>query len=371
MNTKRPLRIAQITNLWESVPPQSKGGLEHMVHYLTEELVKQGHQVSLFATGDSKTSANLQAIWPKAISRDSYSHTIDQATGSLWAVSEAFSHADEFDVIHDHTYFVAAHLTPLINTPVISTIHNPISLEVEFVESFPKEYRYFFDTYQFSHSKELTRVVVSNYQKQQLHKHLSIESTVIHNGLPMDEWQTYSYEPGEYFAYLGYISGNKGVAEAIQAILQTDETLKIAGPIDEHDTASLEYFTEKVEPYIDDQQIQYLGGLDYKEKQTFLANAKGTLMPIQWDEPFGLVAIESLATGTPVIGMSRAALPEIIIEGKTGFLVSSVDEMVEKISKIGSIERKLCRQRVLDHFSAQSMAADYERLYYELSSQHS
>lgn len=358
--TKKPLRVAQITNLRESVPPKNKGGLEQMVHYLTEELLKLGHKVTVFGTADSQTSANLMPIWPKATSRDKHGTLMDEQTLAMWAVAEAYLHEDDFDIIHDHTLFVASHFAGVINTPVLSTHHNPISYN--FWKQFPSEYQHFFEEIQEKHFRHAHPVVVSNFQAKKLHR----PATVIHNGLPLTNWQNYSLETGDYLAFLGYISGNKGAAEAIRAALPTNEKLKVAGPIFKNDHASHEYFAQEIEPHLNKSNIEYIGPLEYKEKKEFLKNAKATLMPVQWDEPFGLVAIESLAVGTPVIASSRGALPEIIVNGESGFLVESVEELTTQIAEIDKIDRAACRRRYEENFTAEKMVKEYEKLYYKL-----
>ena len=368
MNNKK-LRIAEVTNLAESIPPKHKAGLEQMVYYLTEELVKCGHDVTLFATADSKTSANLYPLWPIGLSNDKDFPIRSPETFSVWAISETFLHADEFDIIHDHTYYTAGHFCQLIQTPVVSTIHHDIARDIySRNEIFKEPYRKYHQLFKM-HSNKLNRVVVSNFQRHELEKHLRQPATTIHNGIPLDIWSQYKETPGDYFAFLGYISGNKGVAEAIQAILKTDEKLIIAGPIDIHDERSREYFEKQIEPYIDGNQIEYIGPIGMDKKIEFLMNAKATLMPIQWDEPFGLVAIESLATGTPVIAWNRAAMPEIIEDSVSGFLVNSVEEMTNRIQDIEQINRRNCRQRVENNFSAKKMASEYESLFYKILNQ--
>ncbi|NTV30780.1 glycosyltransferase family 4 protein [candidate division WWE3 bacterium] len=364
MNKKR-LRIAQVTNLMESIPPKHKAGLEQMVYYLTEELIKRGHDVTVFGTADSKTSAKLYPLWPTGLSNDPQTAIRSPETFSVWAISEAFRHAEEFDVIHDHTYFIGSHFAKLINTPVVVTMHHPASFEADITNQFGPEYDPYVKIID-SHFADAHAVVVSNFQREMLNKLLGRKSTTIHNGISLAEWENYSTEPGNYFAFLGYLSGNKGAAEAIQAILKTKHKLRLAGPIDIHDHASKEYFKHNIEPYLDGDQIEWVGPLGHSEKQHFLQQAKATLMPIQWDEPFGLVAIESLACGTPVIAWDRAAMPEIIRDGQTGFLVHSIEELAKSLEKADSLSRQQCRQDFEQRFTAEKMALQYEEFYYNL-----
>ena len=362
----KPLKIAQVTNLYESVPPQNKGGLEQMVSYLTEELVSMGHDVTLFGTADSKTTANLVPLWPTAVSQDKPSQIREMSWYADLAVANVLEQADDFDIIHDHTYFVGSRYGHLTSTPILTTMHHPVSFETHLLNEFPPEYRDFAMRQDQHFLKETTTVTVSEFQRMELQKQLNRKGVVIHNGIPLSEWQDPNLDTGSYFAYLGYISGNKGVYEAIQATLSTEEILKIAGPIDDHDENSKKYFSQKVEPFIDEKQIQYVGGLNLKEKQEFLKNAKATLMPIQWDEPFGLVAIESLAMGTPVIAFNRGALPEIIENGVSGFLVNSVEEMTSRMHEVNLLSRHDARNKYEENFTARSMAIQYEEFYRSL-----
>ncbi len=359
----KKLRIAQVTNLQESVPPKGKNGLEQVVSDLTEELVKMGHEVTLFATSDSKTSATLVPIWPKALSRDSFKQTMDSQTFAMWSVSEAFIRHTDFDIIHSHAGgFMAGHFAGAIPTPVVSTIHNPVSYD--FLNQFPPEYLHYFETIQEKHFAHTYTVTVSQFQANILKR----PSTVITNGIPIENWNTYSAESGEYFAFLGYMTPDKGAAEAIQAILKTNEKLVIAGSLREDDPRGHTYFEERIKPYIDDKQIKFVGILKPEAKVEFYKKAKATLMPIQWDEPFGLVAIESMVCGTPVIAWNRAAMPEIIEDGVSGYLVNSVEEMTEKITQVDKLSRTKARERVEQHFTAEIMAKKYVALYEKILS---
>lgn len=356
----RKLRVAQVTNLQESVPPKGKNGLEQVVYDLTEELVKMGHDVTLFASADSKTSAKLVPIWPEAISRDKYGHLMDPQTFTTWSVSEAFIRHKEFDIIHSHAGgFVAGHFAGAISTPVVATIHNAVSYD--FLKQFPPEYLQYFENLEEKHRAYTHPVAVSRFQASTL-KH---PTHVIQNGIPLADFE-YLENPGEYFAFLGYLTPDKGCSEAIQAVLQSNEKLMIAGSTRDDDPRGIAYYKEKIEPFIDNVQIKSVGILTHDQKVDFFKKAKGTLMPIQWDEPFGLVAIESMACGTPVIAWDRAAMPEIIEHGVSGYLVTSIESMAGRIKEINKIPRINARKRVEDHFSAEKMAAKYVDFYLSL-----
>jgi len=341
-----------------------------MVYYLTEELVSMGHDVTLFGTADSKTSATLVPMWPKAISSDAASRIRDIGWYADLAVSQVLDHAHDFDIIHDHTYFVAGRYGHLVTTPVVTTMHHPVSFETGLIDDFPPEYRTYAQLQDQYHLQKITTVAVSKFQQNELKEKLARESHVVHNGIPTTEWQNPNVSaPGSYIAFLGYMSGNKGVAEAIKAVLQTDEILHIAGPIDSHDDKTQAYFDTQVKPFIDNRKIHYLGGIDRKEKLDFLRNAKAILMPIQWDEPFGLVAIESLAMGTPVIAYNRGALPEIIEDGVSGYLVTSIEHMAAKIKKVDQLLRSNSRMRYETMFTSRRMGERYVDIYKTLISQ--
>lgn len=361
----RKLRIAQVTSLQESVPPLNKNGLEQVVYYLTEELVKMGHDVTLFATADSKTSAKLVPIWPIAVSRDKLCQNLPGGTYAMWSVFRCASQASEFDIIHDHTRFHFPLLTNLIKTPVISTLHHPLSdiREQGFREIFPESYQSYLEANWNEKRVSVQSVGVSHSQMKKYQGACS----VIHNGVPLESFP-FSRSPGNHFTFLGYINQDKGASQAIQSILKTSEKLLIAGPIRENDRNSQNYFENEIKPFLGN-QIQYLGGLNFEEKIQLLKNSKAVLMPIQWDEPFGMVAIESMACGTPAIAWNRAAMPEIIENEKTGFLVNSIEEMADKINQIDKIDRPFVRQKTAEKFSSSLMARKYEEFYFKILNQ--
>ena len=257
------MKIAQVTNLFESVPPENQHGLERVVYDLTEELVKMGHEVTLFATADSQTSAKLVAMWPKAVGKDEYGKILDGSTYSMWSVSEAFIRQKEFDVIHDHTRFVAAHFAGAINTPVVTTIHHPVSKELDFPLQYPVEYQAYFKKITTRNLSHINPVVVSDFQAQIFNRGYGRMPTVIYNGLPLELWP-FCQTPQDYFAFLGYITPDKGAAEAIQAILPTGQKLKIAGPLDDREI-NQNYFLQRIKPYLNN-NIEYVGSLGFDQK---------------------------------------------------------------------------------------------------------
>jgi glycosyltransferase involved in cell wall biosynthesis len=354
----RKLKIAQVTNLQEAVPPINQHGLEQLVFDLTEELIDLGHEVTLFATADSKTRAKLVPIWPKATRHDPLSSKIDSQTFAIWSVAEAMIRHTDFDVIHSHAGYVFNQFAGAISTPVISTEHNPVSYD--FIDQFPTEYQKYFTEIEQKHFSKNHTVAISNFQASCFRRPV----TTIQNGIRLTNWPYSQNTQRSYLGFLGYITPDKGVSEAIQAVLPTKERLLIAGPLDTT-PKNQAYFDEKIKPFLSE-RIQYVGPLGFDEKKKFYSEAKAILMPIQWDEPFGLVALESLASGTPVIGWKRAALPEIITDGKTGFLTTSVSEMTQKISQLEKLTSLDCRQSAEEKFSATLMAKKYEEFYYSL-----
>lgn len=355
----KKLRIAQVTNLQQAVPPKHQNGLEQLVFDLTEELVELGHDVTLFATADSKTSAKLVPIWPHAVNNQGpYDQLLEKETFAIWSVAEALSRHQDFDIIHSHDGLVGKHFAGITPVPLVSTTHSPVSSN--FIDQFPPEYQQYFHEIEQKHFKKAHTVAVSENQA----RGFTYPVRVIHNGIRLSNWPNHSNEPGDYFAFLGYITQNKGVAEAIQAILPTNERLLIAGRLDSS-PKNQEYFKKSIEPFLSD-RIKFVGPLEFEEKQDFLLHAKALLMPIQWEEPFGLVAIEALATGTPVIGWDRGATREIIEDGISGYLVNSIPDLTLKINDVKKLDRNACRQRVESHFSATLMAKRYEEFYYSL-----
>lgn len=349
------MRIAMLTSLYESVPPLTKNGLEMMVSYLTEELVERGHQVSLFATADSKTKARLISVYPYAVSRDPKA-LWPAWVYELWNTAKCLEMSQEFDLIHSHNGNVIAQFLDLIKKPIVRTVHSPVR------KNLGTHYKKPYYPYMKSGLKKITkiyRVCISYYQKKQSKMPRTF---VVHNGLPLAQFE-FNNHPKDYFAYLGYLTYEKGAHLAIEVAKKTKSNLKIAGNFDPDSP----YFKTAVKPYLG-KKIQYLGPLRFKEKIQLLKNAQALLFPIQWNEPFGLVMIEALACGTPVIAFKRGAVPEIVKHGRTGFVVQNLKQMTSTLKKIKTIDRKRCRKYVEKYFSVERMTDQYERIYqYALS----
>jgi glycosyltransferase involved in cell wall biosynthesis len=335
------LRIAQVAPLFESVPPKLYGGTERVVSYLTEELVRQGHRVTLFASGDSRTSAKLVAICDRAL-RLEREPTAAVALHML-LIEAVFAHADAFDVIHCHTDSVHLSRARRCPVPVITTLHG--RLDVAGLEPLHREFA------------ELPLVSISNAQRTPL-PWASWAGTVYH-GLPLELHRPH-YDAGRYLVFLGRISPEKGLDRAITIAQRARLPLKIAAKID---SADREYFAAQIAPLLSSPGIEYLGEIDENAKARLLGDAVALLFPIDWPEPFGLAMIEAMACGTPVIAFSRGSVPEVVDPGVTGYIVSSIEEAVACVERARGLDRRECRRQFERRFGAARMAREYTSIY--------
>jgi glycosyltransferase involved in cell wall biosynthesis len=342
--TARPLRIAQVAPLYESVPPKLYGGTERIVSYLTEELIEQGHHVTLFASGDSRTSAELVAPCEQAIRLDD--NAPDAAALHVLMLEQLNQHAYDFDIIHFHTEHIQLPFARRQATPCLVTLHG--RLDVPGLAELYEEFR------------DVPVVSISNAQREPL-PGARWQATVYH-GLPAN-LHCCGLEPEGYLAFLGRIAPEKGVDRAIEIAQRAGVPLKIAAKVD---PADQEYFAREIEPRIDGTSVQLVGEINESQKTAFLGKARALLFPIDWPEPFGLVMIESMACGTPSIAFRRGSVPEVIDEGVTGFIVESIDDAVAAVGRTESLDRRRCRQVFENRFSAARMADDYYRIYQEL-----
>jgi glycosyltransferase involved in cell wall biosynthesis len=340
------MKIAQVSPLWESVPPKLYGGTERIVSYLTEELVRLGHDVTLFASGDSLTTAKLRAASPEALrlsngifNRDAPIVTLlEQALGAA---------ASEFDIIHSHLEFIGFPLARRCATPILSTMHGRLDLP-ELVPVF-REF------------SEMSLVSISNAQRGPL-PWCNWEATVYH-GLPTDLY-SFHPRPGKYLAFLGRIAPEKRPDHAIEIAKRLGMPLRIAAKVD---AADRNYFEAEIEPLLAHPLVEYLGEITDDEKNDFLGDAYAMLAPYDWPEPFGLVLIESLACGTPVLAYRRGSIPEVIDDGVTGFVGETLNDLVEAVERVGSLNRLHCRQAFESRFTVERMAQDYLAAYRQLS----
>jgi glycosyltransferase involved in cell wall biosynthesis len=338
------MRIAQVAPLFESVPPKYYGGTERVVSYLTEELVRQGHKVTLFASGDSVTKAQLVAVCRRSLRLDK--HCIDQLSHQVLMLEHVFQRAAEFDIAHFHVDYLHFPLSRREQLKHVTTLHG--RLDIPDLVPLYHEFR------------DMPVVSISNCQRDPL-PWANWQATVYH-GVPADTYQ-FRAEPGSYLAFLGRISPEKRVDRAIKIARQVEIPLKIAGKVDRVDK---DYFEGVIEPLLRDSLVEFVGEIGDGEKDEFLGHAYALLFPIDWPEPFGLVMIEAMACGTPVIAYRSGAVPEVMEEGHTGFIVEGVEDAVEAVRRVPELSRKRCREIFDQRFTTARMAQDYVHLYERL-----
>jgi glycosyltransferase involved in cell wall biosynthesis len=335
------MKIAQVSPIFERVPPAAYGGTERVVSYLTEELVKQGHDVTLFASGDSTTRAQLVSVTDKSIRLDPQRQ--DWLIYLMMMLDQVSELAAAFDVVHFHTDFVHFPIAKLLNTAHITTLHG----RLDFPELVPF----------YKHFSKMPLVSISNSQRAPLPDVLW--TGTVYHGLP-SEMYTFQPEAGDYFAFIGRISPEKGVDRAIDIALQCGVPLYIAAKVDHLDQA---YFNQQIKPLLEHSLIEYVGEIADREKHELLGHARALLFPIDWPEPFGLVLIEAFSCGTPVIAYRHGAVPEIMEDGVTGFIVTNQEQAVQAAQRIDIIDRKRCREVFDRRFSVERMAENYLALY--------
>jgi glycosyltransferase involved in cell wall biosynthesis len=335
------MRIAQVAPLYEAVPPRRYGGTERVVAYLTEALVERGHDVTLFASGDSVTRARLAPGCRQGLRLGG---TVADPVGlHLAMLLEVYERAREFDVIHCHTDYLGLPLARAAPTPTVLTLHGRLDIP----ELHPL-YRAF---------PEVALVSVSNAQRTPL-AHLSWAATV-HHGLPCNLYR-FRHAPGDYLVFLGRISPEKRPDAAIRVAVHAGRRLRIAAKVDPADRV---YFEQVIRPLLDHPLVEFLGEVDDRTKEELLGHALALLFPIDWPEPFGLVLVEALACGTPVIARRRGSVPEIVTDGRTGYLRETEDEMVAAVRAVASLSRAACREAFEQRFCVERMVAAYERVY--------
>ncbi len=349
----KKLKIAQLAPPWIEVPPKKYGGTELIVSYLSEELTKRGHDVTLFASGDSKTKSKLSYVFPKSLYEIKKSW--DDDFSSILHSLNCFNKSEDFDIIHNHFNYYGIAFSEIIKTPTVTTYHGNFK---EIIEK--KEVKY--DLLKFC--KNHPFISISDSQRPKNLK-LNFIGTV-YNGIDISKFK-FNDQPKNYLAWLGRITPKKGILDAIKIAKKSKLNLKIAAKIDKNHLPDVEFYNKKVKPLINGKEISFIGEIGgYKEKSDFLSNALALLNPIEWDEPFGLNMTESMACGTPVIAYNRGSVKEIIENNKTGFIVKNIDEAITAIKKINEINRKDCRDSVQEKFTKEIMVNNYEKLYYEL-----
>ncbi len=342
------MKIAQIAPIIERVPPKKYGGTERVVYALTQQLVARGHDVTLFASGDSATSAKLISIYPKSLREAKLKDIYGNNMYNLLHVGLAYSMHDQFDIIHDHCGMLSLPSSNLITTPVVSTLHGALSINNRRIFEILNK------PYYVSISKAQQRPAPN------LHY-----AGVVYNGLDMKDYP-FSEEREDYLLFVGRICEEKGTHYAVEAALALDKKLIMAAKVEPNDRG---YFEEMIEPNLSD-QIQWIGEVNEEERNKLMSKALCMLHPVTWREPFGLTLIEAQACGCPVIAFNRGSIPEVIKSGETGFIVEDLDEMLEAISKIDRIDRKKCRTYALENFNSEKMAVGYEDIYQKIIEEH-
>jgi glycosyltransferase involved in cell wall biosynthesis len=338
------MRIAQIAPLYESVPPQGYGGTERVVSYLTEKLVELGHDVTLFASGESETAARLVPGAPQALRLSRYHG--DPLIPHLVMLEQVFARPERFDVVHSHVDVLGLPIARRAGVPVVTTLHGRLDSE----ELVP-----LYDEY-----SDLPVVSISESQREPIPQAHWVGT--VHHGLPRDLYHFHA-EPGHYLAFIGRVSPEKRLDRAIEIALRARRTLKIAVKVDKADR---QYFRKEIEPLLNHPLLEWIGEVNDRAKDDFLGGAAALLFPIDWPEPFGLTMIESLACGTPVIAWQHGSVAEVLEHGVTGFLCDDIGAAVRAVGRLDRLSRPVCREAFDRRFTSDRMAQDYLAIYERL-----
>ncbi len=341
MSDDRPLRIGILGPISWRVPPRHYGGWELVTHHLTEGLVRRGHQVTLFASGDSQTAARLRSVVPRPLSEDDTLRQYARAYESLH-MAAAFEQAHEFDVLHNNAGSYAMCYAGLCPVPLVTTLHGSAA---------EPDSKLIYSRY-----KDQAYVSITDAERR-LMPELRYLATV-YNGIETAEFP-FSVAPGDYLLVLGRMSPDKGIHHAIEVARRTQTPLVLAGIVPPENEA---YFAAQIAPQLNG-RIRFVGAVDFQQKAGLYAGARALLHLITYDEAFGLTMTEAMACGCPVIGVRRGSVPEIVADGETGFIVDDVDGAVQAVGMLGTLDRASCRRRVEEHFSADRMVQGYEAVY--------
>lgn len=339
------MRIAQVAPLYESVPPWRYGGTERIVSYLTEELHRLGHDVTLYAAGNSRTGARLVQCCPQALRLDP--QCLDPLAVHFLMLEQVFRDSPRYDIVHYHVDYLHYPLSRRMDTAHVTTLHG--RLDIPQLRPLYEEYG------------DMPAVSISNAQRFPLP--MANWQGTVHHGLPEGLYRLHD-EPGSYLAFLGRVSPEKRLDRAVQIARRTGMRLRIAAKIDKADQ---NYFDQHLRPLLDHPLIEFIGEVGDQDKDAFLGHAAALLFPIDWPEPFGLAMIEALACGTPVIAYPHGSVPEIVEHGVTGFIVSNQDQAVSAVQRLSMLDRRQCRRSFERRFSAGRMAADYLTIYNRLT----
>lgn len=354
------MKIAHIAPPWLAIPPKNYGGTEVVIYNLVEEQVAQGHEVTLFAPSNTKTSAKLISFFPKPLNEEGIPwHGHLKAYYHLHKSVE-YVKQHKFDILHTHlsssSDMYIFPLTAPLSTPHVTTLHSRFPFDR--IQSWIGKA----DELYMEWAPSLPMVAISESAREEVSYPLDFVG-VVHHGLPMQQFLPSAKKRGDFFVWLGRFVAEKGTHLAIEAAKRAGVKIVLAGTIDRHQHESVSYFNDVIKPQIDNDQVKYVGPANMKEKIRLFSRAQGFLNPIEWEEPFGMVMIEAMALGCPVISFARGAAPEIVIHRKTGFLVQNVNEMVRFIPRITEIDRQVTRQHVERNFSVRVMSEKYLKIY--------
>jgi glycosyltransferase involved in cell wall biosynthesis len=338
------MKIAQVAPLYESVPPKGYGGTERVVSWLTEELVRLGHEVTLFASGDSMTTARLVACCPEALRL--CPDSVDPLAHHVVLLEKVLRAKDDFDLIHFHTDYLHFPVSSRERYTHVTTLHGRLDIP----DLAPLYGMY----------SDMPVISISDAQRDPL-PHLNWQGTV-HHGFSPESYAAHT-KAGKYLAFLGRTSPEKGLDRAIEIAQLAGMPLKIAAKIDKVDQ---EYFDACIRPLLDSPGVEFVGEISYPEKNKFLGEAAALIFPICWPEPFGIVMIEAMACGTPVIAYPLGSVPEVIKDGVSGCIVPDLQSAVDAVNKLDRLDRKKVRKHFEQHFTAARMAHDYLRIYERL-----
>ncbi|HTI13182.1 MAG TPA: glycosyltransferase family 4 protein [Dictyobacter sp.] len=355
------MKIAQIAPPWISIPPQTYGGTENVIHHLVEELVTLGHDVTLFAPADARTSAKHVSFIPRALLKDG---PVSQASLKAYYhlhKSLEFVAEHHFDIVHTHLSSGGdMYIFPLLarlHTPHVTTLHNAFS----FTDAWSKETDQYFREW----IQNTPLISISESARHQVVFPANVVGTV-HHGIPMSTYRPENNTNANYLVWMGRFVYEKGAHLAIEAARKTQVPLILAGVKESYNRDAMNYYHYMIEPYLDDQQIRYIGPVSAQQKIHLLQQARALLQPLQFEDPSGIVMIEAMATGCPVIAYARGVAPEIIVHGQTGFLVHTMDDMVNAIDHVGEIKRSCVHEHTQQNFSASKMAKNYMSIYTEV-----
>jgi glycosyltransferase involved in cell wall biosynthesis len=339
--------LALLAPPWIPIPPPGYGGIEQVVRLLAAGLVDAGHRVTLFAAPGSRSPAEvrtpLSEPHPDEIQFSMWE--VDHVARSFDAIDAAADDGDPFHAVHDHTGFAALAMASRLQTPLVHTLHGPFEPDL-------------FEFYA-CHGRKGQLVAISAAQRAAAPEHLRDDIAVVHNPLAVEEWP-FSEDTDGYVLWIARINDDKGPQRAIAAARAAGVGLVLAGPVH---PGQEEFFAREVEPLIDDDAVRYVGEVGEDGKRELYTGARALLMPIRWAEPFGMVMVEAMACGTPVIAFPEGSAPEVVIDSETGFLVDDEDAMAQAIGRIGEIDRRRCRQSVSERFGVASVVARYEAVY--------